>query len=231
MQSNHDWFPGKRDKMIEMATVWQNVIPAHAAWGVPAAEITALASACDEAQNSWAEEEDPATKTPVIVEHTRAAFRALEVKMRYIKRHWLIAPPLLPEDMTALMLPAPDAEPTAIPAPTVQAEADLSFPGVHMVLLSHFRPVNAQHSPNPKSDYGIAVHYGLTGSPTETHPIRLSEPPVSGKQLADYHFVTDGKMLLDLDGESGNTIYISLTYENQKGQMGPMSPVIKAVIP
>jgi transcriptional regulator with XRE-family HTH domain len=39
------------------------------------------------------------------------------------------------------------------------------------------------------------------------------------------------KMPVDLDGESGNTIWICLQYETKRGKTGPFGPILKAVIP
>jgi hypothetical protein len=211
---------------------WNSVLSAKgAAWGVPAEQITSLNTERFAARTLWDEEQDPATHTKVIAEQARIAFRLLEVHARYIKKHWFLVPPLTTADLVSLGLPVPDTDKTSIPAPVAQVEADLTFPGVHMVMLSHFRPVGGTHSPNPKSDYGVAMHYGLSGTPTESHPIRIPAPPTAGNQLPEYHFITAGKLILDLEGESGNTLYFSLCYENARGMSGPFGPIVKAVIP
>jgi hypothetical protein len=35
----------------------------------------------------------------------------------------------------------------------------------------------------------------------------------------------------DFDGESGNTVYFCLRYENSKGEAGPFGPLLSAVVP
>lgn len=233
MAQRTDWYPKKRDVVLQMAWAWkENAGPRAVEWGIPPAQIDALTQLYTDAKNAWEQENDPERKTLAVVQRARFCFRALEVKMRYIKKHWLIYPdPIDAEGMVLLMLPVPDTTPSDIAAPSALVEAGLSFPGVHLVELAHFKPVNGQHSPNPKSDYGVSVHFGLTGTPTENHPIRLGEAPTTGKQLPDYRFVTGGKLLLDLEGESGNTIYLALCYENQKGAAGPFGAIMKAVVP
>jgi hypothetical protein len=44
-------------------------------------------------------------------------------------------------------------------------------------------------------------------------------------------FTREKKLLLDLDGESGKTVYLCLRYENSKGEAGPFGPILHAVIP
>ncbi|MDR0684972.1 MAG: hypothetical protein LBF83_07570 [Spirochaetaceae bacterium] len=45
MSQKTDWFPGARAGQLAMAKNWGGILPAKAeAWGVPTAEVTALAA-------------------------------------------------------------------------------------------------------------------------------------------------------------------------------------------
>ncbi|MDR0598924.1 MAG: hypothetical protein LBG84_02415 [Treponema sp.] len=232
MERHKDWFPTKRDEVLSMADLWRAELPTRgASWGIPAEDIAALGVLTDDARARWEEENDPERRTPVVVQEAKTAFRLLEMKMRYIKRHWLITPPLSPSTLMSLKLPPMDTDPTPIPPPTAQVEGDISFPGVHLVHISRFRPVNGIHSPNIKSDHGVSINYGLTGTPTENHPLRVNQPPTSGKELPEHWYITKGGLRLDLDGESGQTMYVCLRYENSKGQTGPFGPIQQVVVP
>jgi hypothetical protein len=97
MSNSVDWFPGKRAEQLAMARNWLEVLSLKATlWGVPAAESTALTSLTGEAETSlvMAMSND---LTPVVTAHCKAAFDALEVKMRYIKTYYFLKPHLAGE--------------------------------------------------------------------------------------------------------------------------------------
>jgi hypothetical protein len=53
----------------------------------------------------------------------------------------------------------------------------------------------------------------------------------SGNDLPYSEWASTKKLLLDLDGESGNAIWICLQYETKRGKTRPFGPILKAVIP
>ncbi|MDR3131386.1 MAG: hypothetical protein LBU18_07545, partial [Treponema sp.] len=62
----------------------------------------------------------------------------------------------------------------------------------------------------------------------------LSAPPSSGRDLPHSTFTHRRDHLFDFDGESGNTVWFCLHYENAKGGgegEGPFGPLFSAVIP
>ena len=150
--------------------------------------------------------------------------------VRPFVNQYLRYPPVTDEDRDNMGIPNHDVTPTPVPPPENQVEADLTFPGIHLLELRQIRPVSGT-APDARSDYGVRIYYGLTGTPTETHRFRLDAPPVSGKELPYSVFTRRKKELIDLDGESGNTVYICLRYENSKGAAGPYGPILHAVIP
>jgi hypothetical protein len=80
----------------------------------------------------------------------------------------------------------------------------------------------------------VRIYYGLTGTPTENFPLRVTNPSKTGKDLPRLFFARRKKERLDFDGESGNTVYFCLQYENSKGGeegKGPFGPFLSAVIP
>jgi hypothetical protein len=114
--------------------------------------------------------------------------------------------------------------------PENQVEADLTFPGIQTIELRKIRPVSGT-PPDPRSDYGVRIYYGLTGEASEDFPFRLSGPLKTAKKLPYSVFTRKQKERFDFEGESGNTVYFCLRYENAKGDAGPFGPVLSAVIP
>jgi hypothetical protein len=225
-----DWLPAKRALQLAMAKNWYAVLNRKAQkWGIPNNVGTELEGLMEKAQDALSEAMSSA-RTAVITARCKAAFDTLIAKMRDIKKRYFLQPPLKDEDMVSLELSPPDTTP--IPPPTAQAEADLTFPGIHLVELKKIRTVAGSGSAQDgKSDYGVRIFWGLTGPAVGEDKFRVTEAPGSGKDLPHSKFTRRHKELFDFDGESGNTVYFCLRYENPKGDAGPFGPMLKAVIP
>jgi hypothetical protein len=63
---------------------------------------------------------------------------------------------------------------------------------------------------------------------------RLTAPPVTGEDLPHSTFTHRKRCRFDFSGDSGNTVYFCLRYENEKGGKageGPFGPLFSAIIP
>jgi hypothetical protein len=127
-----------------------------------------------------------------------------------------------------MLIPNRDEIPTPIHAPTSQAEADLMFPGIHMVEVLKIRKVG-NLSDDLRSDYGVRIYYGILDAVNSKW--RITAPPATGEDLSHSVFTREKKYLFDFDGESGKTIYVCLHYETSRGLPGPFGPILHAVIP
>jgi hypothetical protein len=156
--------------------------------------------------------------------------RSKKVLSRFIKVWFRGFPDIVTAEHLANMNIAPIDSWSPIPVPGNQVEADLTFPGLHLVELRNIRPV-AGLPPDPRSDYGVRIYFGFMGPPSEKYPFRLTKAPKSGEELPYSVFTKQKKKRFDFDGESGNTVYFCLRYENSKGEAGPFGPMLTAVIP
>ena len=168
--------------------------------------------------------------TPVETETKNNAKKASKQVIRPFVNQYLRFPPVADEDRTAMGIPNHDTIPTSITAPENQVEADVTFPGIHLVELRKIRPVSGT-APDTRSDYGIRIYYGFTEPASEKFPFRLNAAVKTGRVLPYSVFTRRKKEWFDFDGESGNTAYFCLRYENSKGEAGPFGPVLSAVIP
>jgi hypothetical protein len=230
-----DWLPGRRADKIVMIRNWITIMsPAEVrtAWGIPAAQFTELGNLFATAQ-ALLQKAESGDRTPVITEECRVAFEALDDEARFFKNHYFLIPPLTTADIVNLGLSLRN-DPSSIPKPEAQVEADLTFPGIHLVELANIRAVGTFGLPDPRSDYGTRIFYGLFGPPSDEFRFRLTEPPKSGKDLPYSVFTRRKKERFDFDGESGNRVYFCIRYENAKGGPegeGPFGPILSAVIP
>jgi hypothetical protein len=221
-----------------MAKNWIMAIPPSIAtlWKIPPAELTELQTLVNDADNALLAAQS-SDRTPVITAQCKAAFEALVAKMRLLKSHYFLTPPLEEKDYIALELKPKDTTPTPTPPPVSQAEADMTRPGVHLLEL-HLRPVSGSPPDPHRSDYGYRIYWGImppggaaveaaTGTKRE-----LLKAPVSGEELPHSKFTRRKKELFDFPAEdSGKTVYFCVRYENAKGEPGPWGPLFSSIIP
>jgi hypothetical protein len=236
MPHGKDWLSKRRGDQLALARNWLNVLGTKAtAWKIPPAAVAELASLSSAASDALEETLNSRGNT-VSTARCKAAFKALVAKMRFIKTHFFLKPLLSDADFAALELKPKSATRFRIPSPTIQAEADVSNPGIHLLKL-HFRPILSPMSSPPHSDYGYRVYYGVmppggasfeaaTGAKHE-----LVKVPVSGEELPFSKFTRRKKELFDFDpNDSGKRAYFCVCYENSKGEPGPWGPLFSAVI-
>jgi hypothetical protein len=141
MAKSSDWFPHSMEKILEMARNWLGVLATKAtSWNIPAQAVQDLTAKKTAAENLFTQ--DTSTdQTKTITAQCKAAFADLEAFMRDFKRRYFLIPLLVDADLVSLDLKPQDRTPTTEGDPTAQPEADLTFPGVHLVELKNIRPV------------------------------------------------------------------------------------------
>ena len=207
-------------KAMGSAPVWKHI---------PEEALTALTNAFAGWGVAYAATQKP--HTPVETKAKNRARKSSEKFLRDFVNRYLRYPPVTDEDRDFMGIPNPDKTRTPIPPPTAQVEADLVFPGIHLVELRNIRAVPGGVAPDERSNYGVRVFWGLTGPASKAHRYRVTEAPESGNDLPTSEFTHKREKLFDFDGESGNTVYFCLRYENPAGDTGPFGPMLKAVIP
>jgi hypothetical protein len=198
-------------------------------WNIPAPAVQGLADKTAAAENCLAHSLSP-ERTKIATARTKTAFHDLAVCMRDFKCRYYLLPPLENADLVSLGLKPRGRALSPEETPTAQPEADLVFPGIHLVELRNICPAGGAR-PGDGSEFGVRVYYGLTGTPTWRHKFRVEGVPAGGYDLPSSVWASRKKLRFDFDGESGNTVYFCLRYENKQGKAGPFGPILKAFIP
>jgi hypothetical protein len=123
---------------------------------------------------------------------------------------------------------------TTVKTPTCQPEADVVYPGPHLLELVKIRRVSGIGNDPPDADFGTRIFWGIMGEPTAKDKFRISAPPEVGDDLPHSTFTHKKKFRFDFEGDSGKTVWFCIRYENSKGGKegeGPFGPIFKAVIP
>jgi hypothetical protein len=171
--------------------------------------------------------------TPVETEAKNNAKKAADKGIRPFVNQYLRYAPVTDEDRKAMGVPIRDTTHTPVPKPDAQAEADVAYPGVHRIRLNNIRAVGSGKD-DPRSEFGVRIFWGILGAPSPQDKFRISAPPLTGNDLPHSTFTHRKHYTFNFEGESGNTVYFCLRYENSKGGEegeGPFGPIFSAVIP
>jgi hypothetical protein len=221
-----------------MVETWLQVFQTKATtWNIPSANVTSLTAAKDAAVAILAVVKSGERTASSVVE-CNEAFKEMEAEARFIKKHFLLIPPLTLADLPTLLLPLPDEIHSPVGPPTGQPSLTITYPGGPHVLLAHLAALAGTEPLDSRGDYGYALYRGImpqggaTLEQAASTKHYLMKAPLSGDELLHYKFTRRKKELVDFAAEeSGMTAYFCARYENQKGQYGVWGPVVSAVIP
>jgi hypothetical protein len=220
-----------------MVKTWNAVFKVKGqGWGIPLARINQLAADA-EAAETILDKVKSGDRSPVEVALCNAAFKDMETEARFIKKHYLLMPPLTEADLAALLLDLPDTTSTPVPPPAGQPGLGLGYTGGPHVLVVHIAPMPGTEPPDQRGDYGSALYLGVMppGGATLEQAAGprhyLMAEPKSGDELLHCRFTRRKKEHISFEAhEAGMTAYFCARYENQKGQTGNWGPVVSAII-
>ena len=236
MAHNSDWYPSRRELQLNMAKSWISVLNnKYNAWDIKKDEVSEISRLSEEAENILAKAIS-SERTIIVTAQCKEVFGELAAYMRNLKTRHFFSPPLTDADFVSLELRPKNMVKTPIVAPTGQAEAEISYPGVHLLQL-RLRPL-AGTTIDSRIVHGFRIFYGILppgGATVEeaTGTMRyLMKAPLTGDELPHSKFTRRKKELFDFNAnDSGKTAYFCIQYENSKGEAGPWGPVFQATIP
>ena len=96
---NENWLPGTRAGQIVMCRNWIAILGAKAAaWGIPAAAVLSLETACGAAQAAL----DTPDESVLVMAQREIAFEELIAVMQDLQKRYFSAPPLTDADLAGL---------------------------------------------------------------------------------------------------------------------------------
>jgi hypothetical protein len=227
----NDYIPRKDGELLVFAQNYLAVLIIYKiAWGVIDTVVTDITTALAHFRASYEAANSP-NSSKLIIAKKNSDRDALIKQIRGCTNAYIRFNTAVSDDQRReIRVHVKDTTRTPIPPPSMQVEADLALPGIHLIELVRIRAV-AGSVLNGRSDYGVRIYYGIMGTDTARDKFRLNTPPETGSDLPHSVFTRKKRHLFDFDGESGKTVFFCLRYENSKGEAGPFGPIISAVIP
>jgi hypothetical protein len=146
---------------------------------------------------------------------------ALKKVVRLYVKEYLEYNHLVTDENRKLMgLPIHDTIPTPAPVSTTAPEAEVKLPSPAVIEV-HFKEAGSPNKRKPKGQSGVEVASAI-----------LDEKPVDWEELIHSDFATRSPLRLTFKGaDRGKTLYFALRWQNTRGEKGPWSEIINAIIP
>jgi len=220
MPSKKEWLLGSREDRLAMAKNWLELLSTKApAWNVSADDVTNLNDLSDAAEVALAVVKS-SEKTSSAVASCKTVFTNLVAKMRFVKKHYFFKPPLTDADFVSLGLKIPDT-------PHVHKPLPPSYP-LFTIRVKDYCQVAIQLREEGSSN--VAIPEGIAGAMLYCQT--GGEPPASPETLPAMGIITRANYTLQFQPHDvGKIAYISLRWQNGRGEQGPWSPMQEIVVP
>jgi hypothetical protein len=222
IMSTKDFIPqADRLFLVWIKTLYANLQQRGGAWNVPQAEIIELNSLLTAFVNALAITDEPSTRTKVTVKTKNVARKSLESKARMTVKAYLIYNPLVSDsEREAMNLPIHKTSRTPADIPRYFPEVEVRMPSPGVIEI-HFRDSQTGKRLKPAGVHGVEIVWVISG-----------KPPVDWKELLHSVFCTRTPLRLTFEGpERGQTVYFALRWENTRGEKGPWTEILSAIIP
>ncbi len=222
--ASSDWVKRRDDDLAGQATAMHAAIASAAvAYGSTAAEMTQMQTLVQTFVDNLALLDDPSTRTEVVRQEKDTAKAALVAFMRSLGRRIQANPAVTAAMKVAATLPVHQTEPTPTPVPGTRATLKVvKVAGSNIVVL-----VTDELTPTRRARPAGYAGYELFSwvvSGTEMPPADLEKWRYEGQS-------TRAEATIGYNAEDvGKTVIIVARWFNRKGQVGPVSDPVIAVV-
>ena len=217
-----DWIKSREAELVTQAEDMSAAISADPAdFGLDIADGTALASDTTAFVNAFDLAEDPATRTAMTIEEKRVKKAALIARMRSVGARVRANPAVSNALKLSIGLRIPDVTPTPSPVPATKPVVTvLKVDGrtVRCCVADELTP-NARRKPEFVTEYEVFTHVGNTA------PADVAAWTYQGQGTRNVFDVT----LADTVA-SGSKVWIACRWCNRRGQHGPASEPVPAIV-
>jgi hypothetical protein len=224
-----DLFLSKYCSIVSRKTSGDNPAWTH----IPAARITELFAVADAWHTAYIKLLEPHTSADVLAKN-QARKTAEKILEEFNNQYILYAREVSNPEREEIGAHVHDKIRTTMKKPTCQPEADIVYPGPHLLELVKIRRVPGIGNDPPDANFGVRIFWGILGAPSAKDKFHITAPAEAGDDLPHSTFTHRKKFRFDFEGDSGKTVWFCLRYENAKGGKegeGPFGPLFSAIIP
>ena len=215
-----DYIPKKDSELVAWSdNFYAGIASAAPRWEIPAEEVNDLYAAKNAFAALHAQADSP-QKNSIIVAKKNAARKVLVTKIRDLAGFRLKNPNVTDADRVALGLHVRDTTPSNIPAPKTRPELDIDVLDFRRLKVL-FHDMGSDSKAKPYGVNGAVIVYAV-----------LDAPPADVNALTRSVLATRTPHILEFtEEERGKTVYVAISWQNEKGEKGPWSEIESAIVP
>jgi hypothetical protein len=206
---------------------WQNILMSNVAsrapaLNIPLAEVAALQVLQNRWKTAYAATQDPATCTKGAVKEKQEARDAYEAGWRKLIRTYLTYNPALTDkDREDMGLPIHKTTRTPAPVAATYPNFDIDSSVIRCLSVHFYDQGSKRSKAKPPGQHGAEIKWAI-----------LDTPPATIAELSQSEFDTHTPFTLSFEeNQRGKTVYFCLCWENTRGEKGPWSEIVSAIIP
>jgi hypothetical protein len=191
-------------------------------WGVPDDRWKNLLALQSTYHTRYDTANNPATSTHAAIKMRQEARKTYESALREIIKSYITYNLLVnDEDRIDMGLPIHDTKPTRVEVPKDFPEHELDLSIIRRLIIYFFAAGMKRTSAKPYGIRGAGLFWAI-----------LDHAPLSIDELIHSSFATRSPFLIDfVESDRGKRVYFCLVWENTRGEKGPWSEIVMAVIP
>ncbi|MDR3236630.1 MAG: hypothetical protein LBT48_07930 [Prevotellaceae bacterium] len=218
---NNDFVPRSERLFLNWLTVVVHYLKnRYSAWGVPESAQQHVEALLASYAAAFGIADNPQTHTPAATIAKQEARRAAESGIRALLKAYVTYNPLVTdEDRRCMELPIHKTTRSRVSVPTTMPFFEIDSSVIRRLII-HFFDQNTRKA-KPAGVHGAEIRWALRDAPA-----------VDVEDLVNSSFDTRTPFMLDFKGhERGKTVYFCLCWENTRGEKGPWSEIVSAIIP
>ena len=157
---------------------------------------------------------------PAVTTEKNNARRRSERVVREFVQRFLQWPPVTDGDRRNMGIPNRDTTPTPHIEVTEAVELELGLRNIREILVN-FRVKGSAHKAKPTGYDGAVIVWGI-----------LDAPPTGPDDLVNHTMASRTPHVLTFEeSQRGKTVYICAAWQNERGNIGPWSEILNAIVP
>ena len=218
---SHDFIPQKKNDLFEWAdnALMPQIRSKHASWNVPSIEV--LESKFNTYKTCYHVAENPETRTPAAVRAANTAQAEFVSELRkFLKSNVTYNPLVTEQDRVNMGLPLHDTNPTPVQPPNTYPEFEPDSSVIRRISL-RFHNSGSASKAKPHGVHGAEIRWAI-----------LDSPPANIDEISKSAFATHSPHTMEFSEEQrGKSVYLCMRWETNRGDKGPWSEIVKAIIP
>jgi hypothetical protein len=219
---SHDFLPRKEAVFYAWVVVFFGYLIVNLQrFGIAESVISPLVSLRNDFQTKYAVAQATVSRTKASVLAKNNAMDALKTALRAFIREYITYNHLVTdEDRDNLGVPIHKTSHTPRPVPVTYPVFTVDSSTIR-VLVIHFRDAGSEGRAKPFGVHGVEIRWGFSDTQV-----------INPDDLLHSAFDTRSPFRLEFNGdERGRTVWFCLRWENTRGEKGPWSEIVSAIVP